>query len=343
MKGVSYVIGSILMLIIVIALAGMAYMYIAGVFTGTIQGIEIVDSFCEGGEVTMIIRNIGTTPITSLDIKQTSPTDDLTTLPPTLFLQEAIDPGKTISYKDVCEGLTGRSCIYRIVPPIGKAATASAFCTTRPTSLVLSLHFDEGFGTTVTDKSGNGNDGTLYNGPTWVDGKIEKALDFDGLNDHVGILSKPELKYTGGDMTISVWINTHTSETTWGRIISKPWNGWGRYNYELSWTSDNRINVRLTGGDGSTDQTYTLTTTETVSKGEWHHITVVLLGSPKFVKIYIDGRLSEEGTHGITQWAPVYGDTDVQLSIGTLYPYGVWDGYYGGSPAYDFSYDGTID
>jgi len=51
------------------------------------------------------------------------------------------------------------------------------------TGLVLYTPFDEGIGTTAGDDSGNGNDGTLTNGPTWtdltrrVDGSLSGTID----------------------------------------------------------------------------------------------------------------------------------------------------------------------
>jgi len=53
--------------------------------------------------------------------------------------------------------------------------------------LVLWLTFDEGSGNIAYDYSGNGNNGTLYNGPTWVNGKIGKAISFDGVDDYVKV------------------------------------------------------------------------------------------------------------------------------------------------------------
>jgi hypothetical protein len=47
--------------------------------------------------------------------------------------------------------------------------------------------FDETNGNTAYDSSGNGNDCNLSNGPTWIDGKINGALSFDGVNDYGGI------------------------------------------------------------------------------------------------------------------------------------------------------------
>jgi len=45
--------------------------------------------------------------------------------------------------------------------------------------------FNEGTSTVALDYSGNKNKGTLVNGPTWVNGKFGKALNFDGVNDYV--------------------------------------------------------------------------------------------------------------------------------------------------------------
>ena len=62
MKGVSAVIATILMLMITIALAGMAYMYISGVFTArTAVVLAITDAECNSTHYTVWVRNDGTT------------------------------------------------------------------------------------------------------------------------------------------------------------------------------------------------------------------------------------------------------------------------------------------
>ncbi|MBD3181940.1 hypothetical protein GF312_06600 [Candidatus Poribacteria bacterium] len=63
---------------------------------------------------------------------------------------------------------------------------------------------DEGSGDKVADASGNGNDGTA-NGVQWVDGKYNKALEFDGATSNVDIPYFAEVTPAQGT-TIAVWV-----------------------------------------------------------------------------------------------------------------------------------------
>jgi hypothetical protein len=71
---------------------------------------------------------------------------------------------------------------------------------------------------------------------------------------------------------------------------------------------------------------------------KWNHITVVLTGNDKNVKIYFNGKLAKKATHNINSWEPGAGDKNIPLSIGTLYPYGC--GWGGNS---NFSFQGWLD
>ncbi len=76
-------------------------------------------------------------------------------------------------------------------------------------------NFEEGTGTTAKDTSGNNNNGTLTNGPTWTQGKIGKGINFDGSNDYVNTsLASP---ITTG--TLGLWINPTT-------LTSGNWRGY---------------------------------------------------------------------------------------------------------------------
>jgi len=75
------------------------------------------------------------------------------------------------------------------------------------TGLVGYWKFDEGFGNTAADSSGNGNNGTLENGPAWVNGEYGKALSFDGVDDYVYVIGNTDLNPYASNWTISAWVN----------------------------------------------------------------------------------------------------------------------------------------
>src|SRR4030095_10266109 len=70
--------------------------------------------------------------------------------------------------------------------------------------LVAYWKFDEGSGTTVSDSSGNGNTGTLVNGPLWTAGRVGNALFFDGIDDNITV---PGFLDLSSSFTLSAWVN----------------------------------------------------------------------------------------------------------------------------------------
>ena len=86
--------------------------------------------------------------------------------------------------------------------------------------LVGHWKFDEGSGTIAYDASGNGNDGTLVNGPNWVDGKRGGALGFDGSSNYVDCGNDESLNITD-EITISAWIYPKGFHDHWPCIVSK--------------------------------------------------------------------------------------------------------------------------
>ncbi len=97
--------------------------------------------------------------------------------------------------------------------------------------LVGYWNLDEGTGTTALDLSGNGNGGTLVNGPTWVSGKIGNGLSFNGTNNYVNITNSTNFNFGTGNFTVSFWASSNVYKTMSG-IISK-----GLYwNSGLGWT-----------------------------------------------------------------------------------------------------------
>jgi len=68
MKGISAVIATIMMLMITIALSGLAYMYISGIFTqktGVVIELDETATDCPGTTITVYVRNVGTISTTA--------------------------------------------------------------------------------------------------------------------------------------------------------------------------------------------------------------------------------------------------------------------------------------
>ena len=69
-----------------------------------------------------------------------------------------------------------------------------------------------GSGTTWTDLSGNGNNGTLTNGPTY-NSINSGSIVFDGIDDHVLVASNASIPTGSAARTVSIWFYTNT--TSW--------------------------------------------------------------------------------------------------------------------------------
>ena len=71
--------------------------------------------------------------------------------------------------------------------------------------LVVYFSFEDGAGETVTDQSGNGQNGILEGDTDWTDGKFGKGLNFGGKNGIVRVVHSHQFEFTDG-ITICAWI-----------------------------------------------------------------------------------------------------------------------------------------
>lgn len=142
--------------------------------------------------------------------------------------------------------------------------------------------FDEISGIIASDSSGNGNNGTLTNGPVWTSGKFGGALQLDGIDDYVNIPVSPSITSLS-NITLSVWLKPNQKEI----------NGiFGCINGENS-SSDSFIFVDNVGSErisssiriNNTVNTRTINTT--VGSGSWNHLVYSYDGNSE--KIYWNG------------------------------------------------------
>jgi len=97
--------------------------------------------------------------------------------------------------------------------------TAPGFAEIKPEDIVGIWLLDDNSGEVATDSSGNVNDGEIF-GTAWIGGKFGKALEFDGVDDHVDMLEVNGIPTGSDPRSITVWFYTEISGATYKNNIS---------------------------------------------------------------------------------------------------------------------------
>jgi hypothetical protein len=173
----------------------------------------------------------------------------------------------------------------------------------------LVLHLDAGdsasypgSGTTWTDLSGNGNNGTI-SGATYSSNE-SGYLDFDGSNDYVNLGSF----FTFSNFTISLWVYPGSTQTTYADIFDN--NHTGTQNFVCQQNANN-VNQYSFGVSGSSG-----TSLFTLSANVWQYLTFTYNNS--VASAYINGAFHSSGAPGgpanyvnpilnIARWSSQYG------------------------------------
>ena len=143
-----------------------------------------------------------------------------------------------------------------------------------------------GSGTTWTDLSGQGDNGTLVNGVGYDSANLG-SLSFDGVNDYVDCGSNNILNFTNS-FSVSFWMNNNISTNTLEYFVNRWTYSTGNYR---QWSIDsggvaNRINFRISGNGQDSGSTGIVSTNALYSSG-WHHICGTWDGL--IMILYVDG------------------------------------------------------
>ena len=139
-----------------------------------------------------------------------------------------------------------------------------------------------GSGTTWTDVSGSGNNGTLTNGPTYSSAN-SGSLVFDGTNDYVNLGNSSSYSLSGQSFTIECWIRPTAYASgaggQEGRTVIGQWTFSGGVQ---GW----RIDINTTNINWYTTGTIHSTS---ISLNEWTHI--IVTGNGTTTSFYKNGTL----------------------------------------------------
>ena len=149
-----------------------------------------------------------------------------------------------------------------------------------------------GTGTTWTDRSVSGNNGTLTNGPTFSSDN-RGSIVFDGSNDYVELIATGS-EYNFSNISVGCWFKTSTTSSNPKTLVSKmsnvisSLNGWdltiSGSNGNLTWTPS------FNGGSAAVSQDYI--------DGNWHYAVGTHDGTN--AKIYVDGVLKDTASNSNT-------------------------------------------
>ena len=151
-----------------------------------------------------------------------------------------------------------------------------------------------GSGTTWSDKSGYGNDGTLINGPTF-DSDNGGSIVFDGSNDYVDCGNASSINIPN-DLSVNLWIKIGLIDATWRGIIAKRESG-GLTNYGINFNSSpNAFQWYFNFWSGFKVLSVPLNTNFTT--GIWYNICTIFQKSSTntLAYIYKNGILLNSGT-----------------------------------------------
>jgi hypothetical protein len=148
-----------------------------------------------------------------------------------------------------------------------------------------------GSGTTWTDLSGSGNNGTLTNGPTYSS-LNNGSIVFDGTNDYVASTGLTDA-FLQANWTASFWVNFDTLNTGAAGVSTndKPLlhHGTAATSSGLHLTQRNtRLLLGLYGNDLSGNRTLTT--------AAWYNCVFTLNNTTLIRQIYINGSLDASGT-----------------------------------------------
>ena len=146
-------------------------------------------------------------------------------------------------------------------------------------------------GTTWSDISGNGNTGTLVNGPTY-NGANYGSIVFDGSNDYVQTNLNYSLTSSTTEFTCASWYMCFQEANSEGLIFSNyqgnpiPFNLYANVNGKAQGFTRNAA-----GGANNVS----VTSLTSVNDSRWHYVVYTKTGSDTY-KLYVDGNLEATAT-----------------------------------------------
>lgn len=154
--------------------------------------------------------------------------------------------------------------------------------------LVGRWSFDEGTGSEASDSSGSQNNmSNFYNSPTWVGGKMGKALGLSGANDLAYGNVSGSINTLSNSFTVSLWVKLGSVSQTNKYVFGKLNNAANNNMFAIIY-GYNSQKYEFFCGSGCGGGYPTLDTKISVTDTDWHNITYTYDGTT--LNGYLDGQ-----------------------------------------------------
>lgn len=157
-------------------------------------------------------------------------------------------------------------------------------------------------GTTVSDVSGNGNNGTLSNGPVPMTGQVGQGMKFDGVDDYISSPHSSSYNFAyNQNFSIGLWVKipaNQTDVTSISNIILQKWPNTGGYPYAIRvinqthGTTADRGKLIFARYDGTNNPS--IKSRYPLNDNAWHRVDFLKRGS--ILELYVDGILESTVT-----------------------------------------------
>ncbi len=288
MRGVSEVIAIILILMITISLAGLAYMFMSTTMSDVTSSAgstvdattnSMLTSFTiESMDVAKVyVRNTGQNTLTSISV----------------YVND--EPAIYNVTTPIAAGAVGTVTIYSFIPDGAtiKITSPNGFSTSKvahPCERAVGCwKFDEASGTMAYDSSSYGHTGTLTNGPTWTSGSYGGALTFDGANDYVDV--GDAVLGANEDFTINILARFPNNYSTTRHFFSRGQDGSGSgWSVFFTRRSDQKVDFSIVP-TSPTESQYTVTSSAVLLPNTWYHVSGVFVQNSN-ITVYVNGIFS---------------------------------------------------
>jgi len=140
-------------------------------------------------------------------------------------------------------------------------------------------------GTTWTDLSGNNNNGTLTNGPTFNSAN-GGSIVFDGVNDYTDLGSN----FTYPIFTISLWVNAGSTQVQYADIIDNNHTGFRNFVLQQNNNNTNQYAFGVSDASGGISSSGSINLTANT----WTNISITFTPSDRVIA-YVNGTFHSQG------------------------------------------------